>query len=85
MLASPAEAKNYSYMMTIQGSQGSAHKFGGPKGVGALIINKPLAIQPLLNGGGQERSLRAGTENLIGAVGMAAALCEHNFAFLLNF
>lgn len=57
----------------------SAHKFGGPKGIGALVINQPLTIKPLLKGGGQERSLRAGTENLIGAVGMGAALSEEMF------
>lgn len=52
----------------------SAHKFGGPKGIGVVVINKPLTLTPQIKGGGQERSLRAGTENLIGAVGMGAAL-----------
>lgn len=50
----------------------SAHKFNGPKGVGALIHQGDL--EPLLWGGGQERGLRAGTENVAGIVGMAAAL-----------
>lgn len=56
----------------------SAHKFGGPKGVGALILSGEgveLAA-PLSRGGGQEFSHRAGTENLIGIAGMAAALDE---------
>jgi len=56
----------------------SAHKFGGPKGVGALAWwNRERAeppFQPLLSGGGQERGWRAGTENVIGIAGMAAAL-----------
>jgi cysteine desulfurase len=52
----------------------SAHKAGGPKGVGALILKDGLEIAPLIRGGGQERRRRAGTENLPGIVGFAAAL-----------
>jgi cysteine desulfurase len=52
----------------------SAHKFGGPKGVGALVVRDGTRVQPLLEGGGQERGLRAGTVNVAGAVAMAAAL-----------
>lgn len=52
----------------------SAHKFGGPKGVGGLYVRAGLQIGPGLYGGGQERGLRSGTENVAGAVGMAAAL-----------
>jgi cysteine desulfurase len=52
----------------------SGHKFGGPKGVGALYIRKGLRIVPLLDGGGHERGQRSGTENVAGLVGMAAAL-----------
>jgi len=52
----------------------SAHKFGGPKGVGAIMINEPLHLSALIEGGGQERGLRAGTENTIGVAGMGAAL-----------
>jgi cysteine desulfurase len=51
----------------------SAHKFGGPKGVGALIVRRGLDINALSLGGGQETGRRAGTENLIGIAGMGAA------------
>lgn len=54
----------------------SAHKFGGPKGVGALVVKSELAMQALLTGGAQERNRRAGTENVAGIAGMAAALRE---------
>ena len=52
----------------------SAHKFGGPKGVGVLVVRKGAAIDPLLVGGGQERDRRSGTHNVPGIVAMAAAL-----------
>ena len=52
----------------------SAHKFYGPKGVGLLYIREGVTVSPLVVGGGQERALRAGTENVPGIVGMAAAL-----------
>jgi cysteine desulfurase len=52
----------------------SAHKFGGPKGIGALVVPRGTDLAPILRGGGQEKGRRAGTENLIGAAGMAAAL-----------
>ncbi len=51
----------------------SAHKFYGPKGVGALFIKNGLKLKPLIYGGSQERSLRAGTENTIGVSGMGLA------------
>ncbi|MCZ8079604.1 MAG: aminotransferase class V-fold PLP-dependent enzyme [Rhodobacteraceae bacterium] len=51
----------------------SAHKFGGPKGVGALIVKDGVETQPVLTGGGQEMGRRAGTENIIGIAGMGAA------------
>lgn len=52
----------------------SAHKFGGPKGTGALVVREGVALTPLIEGGGQERGLRAGTVNVSGAVAMAAAM-----------
>lgn len=52
----------------------SAHKFGGPKGVGALFIRRGVKKASILHGGGQEGHLRAGTENVIGIAGMAAAI-----------
>ena len=54
----------------------SAHKFHGPKGVGALYFKKTLPLASLIEGGAQERNRRAGTENVAGIVGMTAALQE---------
>jgi cysteine desulfurase len=53
---------------------GGGHKFHGPKGVGLLYINENIRIHPFIHGGGQERNMRAGTENLYGIVGFAKAL-----------
>jgi cysteine desulfurase len=53
---------------------GAGHKFHGPKGVGILYINDNIKIRPFIFGGGQERNMRAGTENLYGIVGFAKAL-----------
>ena len=53
---------------------GAAHKFHGPKGVGILYVNENITIKPYINGGAQERNMRAGTENLYGIVGFAKAL-----------
>ena len=55
-------------MMTL-----SAHKIGGPKGVGALVLRQGAAVEPLIKGGGQERRRRAGTENVAGIVGFGVA------------
>lgn len=52
----------------------ASHKFHGPKGVGILYINDNIKIKPFIFGGGQERNMRAGTENLYGIVGFAKAL-----------
>ena len=51
----------------------SAHKIGGPKGVGALVLKPGVSVEPLLKGGGQERRRRAGTENVAGIVGFGIA------------
>lgn len=56
------------HLMTL-----SAHKMYGPKGVGALIVDKALEIEPLLHGGGHEMGRRGGTENVAGIVGFGAA------------
>jgi cysteine desulfurase len=53
---------------------GAGHKFHGPKGVGILYVNDNIKIKPFILGGGQERNMRAGTENLYGIVGFAKAL-----------
>ena len=63
----------------------SAHKIHGPQGVGALVVRKGLRLAPLVRGGGQERTLRSGTENVAGLVGFgeaariaAASMAEEN-------
>ena len=53
---------------------GSAHKFHGPKGVGFIFISNEASIKPFINGGSQERNMRAGTENVSGIVGLGKAL-----------
>jgi cysteine desulfurase len=53
---------------------GAAHKFHGPKGVGFIYINKSLKVNATITGGGQERGLRGGTENVYGIVGMGKAI-----------
>jgi cysteine desulfurase len=52
----------------------AAHKFHGPKGVGFLYVNSNVQIKPIITGGAQERNIRAGTENIIGIVGLAKAM-----------
>jgi cysteine desulfurase len=51
----------------------SAHKIGGPKGVGALVLGNGASVEPLIKGGAQERRRRAGTENVAGIVGFGVA------------
>src|SRR5262245_31592413 len=51
----------------------SAHKIGGPKGIGALVLREGVSVEPLLKGGGQERRRRAGTENVGGIMGFGVA------------
>src|SRR5207253_6037336 len=53
----------------------SAHKIYGPKGVGALVLDKRIELKPLMSGGGHEQGLRSGTENVPGIVGFGVA-CE---------
>jgi cysteine desulfurase len=64
-----AEDAKHAHLIAI-----SAHKFGGPKGVGALVIRKGTTVAPMLLGGGQERDLRSGTHNVAGIVAMAEAM-----------
>lgn len=59
----------------VQAATLSAHKLGGPKGAAALVIDKRLEIEPLISGGGHERGLRSGTENVAAIVGFGVA-CE---------
>ena len=69
-LSIDVQAENIDYLSA------SSHKFHGPKGVGFLYARKGVPLLPLINGGAQEKGKRAGTENLPGVVGMAAALKE---------
>ena len=52
----------------------SAHKFGGPKGVGALVVRQGVRVRPIIHGGGQEHDRRSGTHNVAGIAAMAAAM-----------
>lgn len=60
--------------LNVHFASAAGHKFHGPKGVGILYVNEAIQIKPLLQGGSQERNMRAGTENLYGIVGFAKAL-----------
>lgn len=62
----------------------SAHKFHGPKGVGALFVRNGLRFQPLIHGGGQESGRRSGTENTAGIVGMGAAAAAFSKAEMIS-
>ncbi len=61
--------------LNVQAMTISAHKIYGPKGVGALVVDKRLELRPLLSGGGHERGMRSGTENVAAIAGFGAA-CE---------
>jgi cysteine desulfurase len=58
----------------------SAHKLGGPVGIGALVVRRGVGLRPLLRGGEQERGLRPGTENAAAAAGFAAAIATAGWA-----
>ena len=60
----------------------SAHKFRGPKGIGALYVRRGIALEPLVYGGGQERGLASGTENVAGMVGLGQAIEDATGAHL---
>ena len=60
--------------MNVDLLSASAHKFNGPRGIGFLYLRRGSKVRRLVEGGGQERGRRSGTENVAGAVGMAAAL-----------
>lgn len=62
--------------MNIDLLSASAHKIGGPKGIGMLYVREGINLGAVMFGGGQERGVRSGTENVSGAVGFAAALAE---------
>lgn len=62
------------HLLNVDLLSSSAHKFNGPKGIGFLYIKNGVKIHPYMDGGSQERKLRAGTENIASIAGMAAAL-----------
>jgi cysteine desulfurase len=63
---------------------GAGHKFHGPKGIGLMYINQRNKISPFIHGGGQERNMRAGTENIYGIIGFAKALELANENFTVD-
>ncbi len=79
----PIDLKN----LYVHFASAAGHKFHGPKGVGVLYINENITIKPILNGGAQERNMRAGTENIYGIVGFAKALelAAENFDKDMNY
>jgi cysteine desulfurase len=58
----------------VHGMTAAAHKFHGPKGIGFMFVHRDRKIHPLVHGGAQERSMRGGTENVYGIIGLAKAL-----------
>ena len=74
------KARLYPSRMQVDLLSASGHKIHGPKGVGLLYVKEKVKLQPILHGGGQQRNLRSGTDNVPGAAGMAKAaelLYEH--------
>ena len=65
--------------LNVDGMSLSGHKFHAPNGVGILYLKEPNKYKPMLYGGGQEKHLRAGTENVAGIVGMGKACELHNY------
>jgi cysteine desulfurase len=61
-------------LINIDMFSASSHKIGGPKGVGALFVRSGVRLEPFVHGGGQERGIRSGTENVAGVVGFAKAV-----------
>ena len=72
------------FALNVHAMTVSSHKIGGPLGAGALVLDKRIDIQPLLYGGGQEKGLRSGTENVSAIVGFGAA-CELAVSNLIAF
>ena len=72
------------FALNVHAMTVSSHKIGGPLGAGALVLDKRIDIQPLLYGGGQERGLRSGTENVAAIVGFGKA-CELATSNLMAF
>lgn len=70
--------------LNIDGMSLSGHKFHAPKSIGILYLKEPNKYKPMLYGGGQEKHLRAGTENVAGIVGMGKACELHNYNELTN-
>ena len=60
--------------LKVHGMAAAAHKFHGPKGTGFMFIRKDKKLQPFVHGGGQERNMRGGTENVYGIIGLSKAL-----------
>ncbi|MCL4109156.1 UNVERIFIED_CONTAM: hypothetical protein GTU68_028337 [Idotea baltica] len=69
--------------MDVAMASASAHKFGGPKGIGFIFISQDYIVRPQIDGGGQERNLRAGTENVAGIIGMAKAV-QHSVSHMAS-
>lgn len=70
--------------LNVDGMSLSGHKFHAPKSIGILYLKEPDKYKPMLYGGGQEKHLRAGTENVAGIVGMGKACELHNYNFKSN-